>query len=772
MNTNTKQHPLPFRREWSLRDYLALVIRGRWTIVVTFVVAFGASILYSVLAERVYRSTASVRIDMRQLQSTVFRESNNPLNNLNIIQNELQILRSNSLADAAAKKLLEKKFIDGENQVPMLIVEASKDRPGQGEFASQQEVASRVKGALDFEPVRDSDVIKIIASSGSAREAALIANVYAEAYLQRNVYGTRTKSRTFREFLESQLKEKQAALGKSEESVRNYMEKKGVVSLDEESRKVIEQLSQLEAQRDAVDISIQALSRTISSYQEQMSQQEQNVAKVMGEANDPYIRVMQAQLAQLEVQRDITVAQNPDFVGKEVYNTKLNEIDGQIQALKAKLKKRTDEFLINLLPGDNANSGTESNPASYLKQVKQKMLEAQIELQSLQARKEALGTAVKEYDRQFENLPRKNMEFARLQREKGSTEKLYLTIEEKYNEANINEQGELGYIDIFDAAVPPPYPASPRVGLNLLLGFVSGLSLGFLIVFAREQMQDTMRTPEDVKRKGFVVLTTVGVMKEPRRRFDGNAKALIGKKKIEPRLVMLTSPMSPESESYRQVRTSLNLARGEASAKVILVTSPEPGEGKTTTASNLAISFAQAGRSVLLVDADLRQPTVHSMFDLKINPGLSEILSGYSIREKVEQESSVAGLRIVTSGPIPANPVEYLDSEGMKRFMDDARRHYDVVILDSPPVLAVTDTVVLSAYASATILVISSGSTGGPVLDRCREMLEVAGTRIVGVVINNFDAAKAYGLHGRTGYGYYGYGKRPLSTKVNPTSTS
>jgi len=746
------------RPEINLQEYLGVLYRGRWIILGVFAAVFGAVFAYTQLADRTYQATASVKIDTKLMRSTVLGgESASYAPMLNVTQNELEVLKSNAVVDDVAKRLIERKFFDEDKKTLLDIVRFIDPASGQGTMGRQEDVVTRLRGAVEFEPVRESDVIKITATSKNPKEAAILANLYSEAYAERNVIASRSKTKSFREFLESQVKGKQQSLRKTEDDLRTYMEQKGVVSLDDESRKIVEQLSQLEAQRDAVEISIQALERTLTSYSEQVSQQEQNVAKVMGEANDPYIRQLQDQVAQLEVQRDITVSQNPDFVGREVFNARLNEIEVQIQALKAKLKKRTDDFLANLLPGAESGSG-QNDPASYLRSIKQKMLQSQIELQSLKARKQALVQAIQDYNRQFEHLPRKNMDFARLQREKMSTEKLYLLIDEKYNEANIAEQSQLGYVEIFDRAVPPSKPSSPKVPQMLLLGIVGGFGLGVVLAFVRDRLNMRVRTPEDLKKHGFHVLTWVKDMKEDLRILGKNGRFASDGKSIDSHLIMASNPMAPTAESYRQLRTGLIHLAGSSAPKTVLVTSPEPGEGKTTTLCNLAIAFAQSGRKVLLVDGDLRRPTINRVFDLALNPGLSEILDRSVMYERAIQETVVANLHVVTSGRIPKNPAEHLGSATMGKFLEDMRKDYDVIFMDSPPALAVTDASVLSSYAEVVIVVVSAGTTSIGALERTAEVLETVGAKVAGVVLNNFNLIKAYGFpHNRASYGNYGY---------------
>jgi capsular exopolysaccharide synthesis family protein len=607
-----------------------------------------------------------------------------------------------------------------------------------------------------------------LAKSKNALEAALIANTFAEAYRDRNIYMSRTKSRSFREFLQDQAGERKKVLEETETSLQGYMEKQNIVSLDDESKKVIDQLSSLEATRDAADISLRQLQNTLAQYQEQLPQQETNVARLMGEANDPYIRRLQEEIAKLEVEKDVTVAQNPSSVGREVLNEKVKEIDGRINALRSKLQSRTDEFLQSLTPSQGGGS---QDAAGYLKSVKSKIIETQIEVQALEAKRRALDDVIRQYEVQFGRIPSKSVALARLQRARLSNEKLYLMVEEKFNEANIQEKSNIGYVEIVEPAAPPASPSSPKVLVNIALGVVLGLGLGLLGAFVREYIDVRVQSPEDLKRRGFNPLATIKNIDRELARL--NARRTIGGPDhagLDKHLITLSFPFSSVAESYRQIRTNLQFARQGEPVRTIVVTSALPGEGKSTTIANLALSFAQTGKKVLLVDADLRRPTLDGLFKLKREPGLSDYLAGKTQFDSVVRMTRIENLDLVECGAIHGNPSELLGTKRMKEFIDHAKSLYEIILLDSSPILAVTDPAVTSTSVDGVIIVASAGKTRMKEMEESRDMMEAVGGQLLGIVLNNFDVSKAYGLSYRSGgtYGYaYTYGSERLP-KVNP----
>lgn len=755
--------------ERAFKDYLATIFRGKWVVLGALAAGVGLAALATSLMDPVYQSSCQVLLNTRELQSSLFIESVRPVRGENITQNEMSILQSKTLAESVAARVLRVKFIPGTKTL-LPVVRSTYDDAAPDSVANQGWVAGQVISVIDFEPIRESDVIRITARSPIPSEAALIANMYAEAYRDRNIYLSRSKSRSFREFLEEQAAERRRQLEVTEDTLKGYMEKQGIVSLDDESKKIIDQLAALEATRDAATVQLRQEQNTLQAYQEQLPQQETNVARVMGEASDPYIRLLQEQLAKLEVQRDMVIAQNPSAVGREIVNETTREIDAQISALRLKLQKRTDDFLRTLTPSQSGGAG---DAAGYLKAVKQQIIEKQIEVQALAEKKKAVESVIAQYEVQFNRIPRKNLDLARLQRSRATNEKVYLMIEEKFNEANITEQSNVGYVEIIEPASVPRRPSSPKPLLNIVLGVVLALIVGIGIVFTREYFDVRIRAPEDLKRRGLQTLASVARMNGLAAAHDGQDGKAPQPGHNDPRLVTLHLPFSPVAESFRQLRTNLSFSRAGSPAGILLITSATPGEGKSTTATNLAIAYAQSGKRVLLVDGDLRKPSLAEVFGAKHKPGFTDILRRSAALEEVAQRTPVEKLFLLSSGSTPGNAGELLSADLLREFLVEARSAYDVVVFDSSPLLAVSDPSVLATFADAILLVVSAGKTRVQEIEQSQDILNNVGIKITGVILNNFDARLAYGFvykKDKMNY-YYGYGTRKAGQKSNGTPT-
>ncbi|MGA9117522.1 MAG: polysaccharide biosynthesis tyrosine autokinase [Bacteroidota bacterium] len=754
-NTQQQGHHRPHGPERSVQDYIGILIRGKWIVVGSFATILVLSFVYTKLVTPVYKASATVLIDQRlpPVPVSLDAPSRAILQN---VKNEMEVLLSRSVADSVAVRLMERRYVDTLDYEIIPVLYSAYEPEGKRELASLGEVSGNLMGMVDFDPLRETDVIRITASSENPREAALVANTYAQVYHDRNIYTSRARSRALREFLENQVRDKRKGLDESEGAMQDYMENQGIVSLDDESRKVIEQLSALEANRDAVDIELISRARKLASYREQFPQQEADVARVMGGANDQYIRGLQEEIARLEVQRDVTIAQNPQASGQEIYNDRLKEIDTQIAALKVNLQARTDEF-IERLPASRA-ADTRSDPAGYLRQLKQDIAETEIEMQSLRAKKQALNDVIRGYNAQFERIPKKSIQFARLQRAKLSNEKLYLLVESKYSEAAISERSEFGYVTVMDPAYVPTAPASPKMILNLLLGAFLGLGLGIGVVFVRELLDVRIQTPEDFKKKGYQMLAAVMEMEEELKEISPDDERNRFAREIDPHLLTLLLPFSPIAESYRLLRTAVSFPREGNPPRILVVTSPNPSEGKSTTVANLAVTFAQSGKKTLLVDCDLRKPNIHNLFRIQTKPGLNELLFRTGAHELAVQAGVIKNLDVICAGSISPNPSEVLGSQELRSLLDQARREYDMILLDASPVLAATDATVLSTIVDGAVIVTSAGITRMADIERAVEHIEGVGGKVAGYVLNRLDLRRAYGIpYGRKGYGYYGY---------------
>ncbi len=308
------------------------------------------------------------------------------------------------------------------------------------------------------------------------------------------------------------------------------------------------------------------------------------------------------------------------------------------------------------------------------------------------------------------------------------------------NELQIAQAKESSNLVPVESALIPQRPISPRVRTNTLLAPAVGAMLAVGIIFLVEYMDDTVKTPDDVTQE--TGLSTIGAI----AKFDHDEDVMGS------RLITKNTPRDPVSEAYRVIRTNLSFSTVDDDLNNMLVTSSAPSEGKSTTAANLAIVMAQTGKHVILVDADLRRPVQHKIFDLSNNRGLTTaILDTEANIDEHINDSGISNLRIMTSGPIPPNPSELLSSQRMEQLLDMLREHSDFVIFDTPPVLTVTDSSILATKVGGTLLVVDTGNTRRSTLAQAYELLNNSGGHVYGVLLNRLKPSR------RGYYNYYYY---------------
>ncbi len=339
----------------------------------------------------------------------------------------------------------------------------------------------------------------------------------------------------------------------------------------------------------------------------------------------------------------------------------------------------------------------------------------------------------------------KEIKYNMLQREVDTNRQIYKSLLESIGETEITGGLKMTNISIIDKAIVPEYPVRPRKKLNLLIALFIGIMGGSGLAFLFESIDQSVRTPEDIKNHvDLPVLASIALPKDS------------ADEKNVPEFISLKDPRSTISESYRSLRTSVMFTAVEHKRNTLLFTSSGPKEGKTTTAINIAIVMAQAGEKTLLIDADLRKPRVGKTFDIREKEGLTELLAGDKTIEEVVHKTDIENLTVVVCGAIPPNPSELLGSKKMDNLLKELEEKHDRIIIDTAPVLAVTDSVVLSSKVDGTIVVVKAGDTNRNAVLKTKEILQsVHSSNLIGVVLNMVNTTKS----GSHYYYYHYYGK-------------
>jgi tyrosine-protein kinase Etk/Wzc len=731
-NNNFNDYDIENSNQNTFKDYILLIRNNLTPVIIIILISFAIALIYAVTAKNIYKSQTELKVSKPGgdiLQSPLMPEFSD-FGSDRFIANEIEILKSYNLRERVAKALVDS-FNNSKNKKDFSLIFKQQFSGSTNELLTVPKIASSLKNTVSIEQKRGLDIVDISVESPSPTEAALIANIYAKQYRYFNLEINRNQLTFVKNFLDKQRKEKRQELNDAEEILRSYQERGGIIALDQQAQTLIQQLSQFEAQKSAAKIELMASDEVLRQYKEELKRQDPKLAEYLESlTSETYITALQNEISQLQINKDLALAKVEPGID---ITAKIKEYDKRIKDLKVKL----DEKVKVLKAGILASSPEE------VKALSQKIIEEEIKNGSLRTSQTGLADVVKKYEEKFNKLPKTSLDLARFQRNRESLEKLYTLVEERFQEAVINEQSQPGNVLIIDDARVPDAPAKPNRVLIVIVGFILGTGLAFGYVFIKNYFDNTIKTPEDIEKKNVNVLAWIP-------RIDNLETNDTGKFDF----IVATKPDSVPAEAFRSLRTRVQFSRPDKeSLKTILVTSSTPQEGKTTVAINLAGSFALSNKKTLIVDCDLRRPRLHQILERNKQPGLIDHLVGEFELDQIIYPAKIKGLSIITSGTIPPNPAEMLDSKQMEKFLAEVRNRFDYIILDAPPIVAVTDAEILAKKVDGSILVVSADTTENDVFERAIQLIKHDYSVLIGSVLNNFNDKPGYGSYYK--YHYY-----------------
>ncbi|MBW6504968.1 polysaccharide biosynthesis tyrosine autokinase [bacterium] len=554
---------------------------------------------------------------------------------------------------------------------------------------------------------KKTNVIKVTYNDTSPVMANAVVNTLVQAYLEQTLsFRTEEASNTVK-FVENQLKGTRDALDQSEKNLQMYKSTSGMIKLDSEAEELVRKLSEIEKERASV-----VLQRNQVEFALEAQKKARRGGGVYSPAafkDDPLIGTMAAKLTELEMQRRALVAENTER------HPLVKAVQGQIDQLQRKIQSTFETARLNL-----------TKQEATLKQQ------------------------IAQYEEKLGKLPEAERTQARLMRFSKVNADIYTFLLQKHEEARIAKASTISNINIVDPAIVPDKPVKPQKGMNLLLGLLGGLILGSGAAFFKDYLDDTIKDEEEAKRAlAWPMLATIPTI-------EGAAKD-----SGPVNLVVQTNPKSSPAEAFRGLRTAIHFSSLKRDCKVVMITSSFPGEGKTTIAANLALTFAQSGNRVLVVDCDLRRPGLHKVFGHSRNPGVTEVLAGDVPLAQALHATGIENIALLSAGTIPPNPAELLCSDRMRELLAGLRASYDMVILDAPPVIPVTDAPLLTALTDLVVVVVEAGRIPANAARRMKELLQSVQAPVAGFVLNDRTAlfSDTYGYYGKGYYGrrYYGY---------------
>lgn len=712
----------------NLLHYWHILLKWRWVIAGCAVLGLAAGFVVTMLTTPIYRASTTLQIDHEPAKIVAVESQQAPdgYGSDEFYQTQYGLLKSRSLAERVVANLnlaYDEDFMDQAGSMAK-SPEPEADTPAAPRTAADRAArASRAAGlimnGLSVEPVQRSRLVKVSYDSPNPRIAAKIANAVAENFINQNLERRYEASSYARKFLESRLSQIREKLEESERQLVAYAASNQLVSLSPEATittgdgdaAAAAPRSLAETDLASINSSLaQAISARIQAEQRWRQAEltpDMSLPEVLGNSTVLALQGQRSTLA-AEYQQNLRTYK-PDYPTMVDIKARIDAIDKQItaqaQAIKGSLKNQYEVAL---------------------------------------RQEQSLAAAVQQSKGQVLDQRSRSIQYNIIQREVDTNRSLYDGLLQRYKEIGVAGGIGTNNVAVVDRANPPGGAIKPQPLKNLVMFCGLGFLAGALLAFLLEQFDVSIKTPDEIEK--VLNLPLLGAIPVGAR--DVSSYRAIG------------DPKSVLSEAYYSVRTSLKFSTPDGVPHVLLITSAGPGEGKTTSALAVATTFARIGLRVLLIDGDLRDPSLHKILARDNGVGLSNLLAGGPELTPALQPTDQLNLTFLACGPLPPNPSELLGSEKMRAFLDAARSHFDLVVIDGPPVLGLADAPLLSSMVNGTAFIVEAGRTKREVAKAAIKRLRLVDSHLVGVVLTKFDMKKAGYRYGHAyGYGYgYGYG--------------
>lgn len=693
--------------------------RRKWTVILVPLCTVILVVLASLKMTPIYRATGRIAISKENDDSLGIDNESKASNSVESaswdlgseLDTQARILQSDTLALRVIHDLrLDKNPVFANPGRSLFGLGAVRELDP---VAAEAALLKKFQKSLLVSKIPRTRVINIGFESSDPKLAAATVNALSALYVEQNFKAKFESTVQASDWLSRQLSDLQLKVESSQAALVRYQKEKGILGIDEKQNITTAKLNEINAQltqAQADRIARQA------SYELTQSGKLDELPELSGN-----VLIQQLRQSESDISKDYAEANTlfgPSYPKVTQLRNQLNQIHADIDAETQRIAARIRNDYV-----------------------------------TAQNREDLLRRALEDQKVDANQLNESAIEYDQLKREADTNRQLYDSLLEKLKEASVVAGLHSSNVRVIDAARQPAKPDRPDIPLNLAMGFLLGAVGGVAGAFLLEAADNKVRTPEQMEQAA--ALPTLGIVPElpEQLRATGETAALLGPNAPQDSAAMIsyTRPKSQIAESYRALRTSILLASLGGQPKVIVLTSGLPQEGKTTTSINTAIVLAQNGKRVLLVDADLRRPSVHRALRMRNLQGVSTVISSGEAVEGSIVPSLIPNLDVLPAGPVPPHPAELVGSNQMRQLLQQLRSRYDHIVIDTPPVLSVTDAVMLSVQADVVVLVVRSGILTKHALRRTRQMLQQVGARVLGLVVNAFDykASDTY-------YYYYG----------------
>ncbi len=679
--------------ELSLNDIFSILWRRKWIIMLSTLLTIAIALLFTLSAKPTYRANATIQIERKGPEVVSFGKTESfagEVDTLNdpFFRTRYETLKSRTLLAKVIADTNLRASLTGENDKPSAIKEFLGLTKKRAVSRAPVDLPALLLQRLLVQPIDKTHLVEIYYEGRSPQEAKDVVSALVNHFIKSQI-DSRSETGDFaKEFLNKQVDDASKRLRESEEKLVAYSNEKGILGIDENQTRHVTKLNQLNSSLVQAEV---ALSAAESQYR-----QMQRNGSPLNSLNNPVIVNLKARLVGLEGEyQEKLKLFKPSYPDMQRLNRQIIDIKRKLRAETGAIKNAT-------------NSGLK---AAYL---------------AAKSQERRLRAELSRFNRKLKSLQNSGVDYNKLKREVESNARLYKSLLQRVEEVNIASSVNTSSIKIVDPAVAPVKKYRPRPALNIIIGLISGFLLGLGLAFLREALDQTVRSTEDLQR--ITGLPVLGLIPKPKRI-----------KAKEMPMAAALKPNAPFAEAYRVLSANVRFTLGNQHGKALLVTSSLPNEGKTTTACNMACAYAQMGMKVLLIDADLRKPSIASKLKIYNKRGLGNFLTGEEDLLSVTQQiQAVSGLYVITSGSSSDDIIRMISSEKMRFLVSQAEQKFDFVIIDSPPVGTFADTLLLSSLVSSTLIVADEGKLK---IDKIRhtimQLMRIKSTSVGFLLINS-----------------------------------
>jgi polysaccharide biosynthesis transport protein len=700
--------------ESAIGEYIRILIKRKWLVLGCLATIFSVVAIASLKMTPIYEAAGTIAIN--KPDTNLFQ--NSPTFSLDYfdpteLETEVKILQSDLLALQVVRLLnLDRRPEFGGKSMASNSADLAPD-PLQVDPARASAMIGGFKGGLRVELSPNSRIIEVHYRSPDRELAANAVNTLMQTYVENNFKARFESTMQASDWLQKQLVDMQMKVETSQELLVRYQKEHEILGADEKTNIITSKLEELNKELTSAEserMDKEAIYRMVESGNADSiaaSAAGLDNGAGGGTSSSGLLESLRSKQVELNLQAaELNTQFGPQYWKLVQINNQLKEIDAQMQReMKKIVSKVRGEYMTSL------------------------------------QRENMLRQALEKQKQEANQLNESAIQYNLLKRDAETYRTLYEGLLQKLKEAGVSAGLRSNNFRIIDAARAPMGPIEPNIPRNLLFGFVLGTATGVGLAFLLEGLDNTIRTTDQAQMiSGLAPLGMIPLGSKSAREGPNPKRLVIATSKEAVELVTQVRPQSQMAESYRALRTSLLLSSLGSPPKVIMVTSALPQEGKTTTSINCAVVLAQKGVRVLLIDADLRRPSIHKTLGMGPRSGLSNVLTGSTTLEQAITRTAVLpNLYVLPAGTPPPNPAELLASPNMRDVLEKLRDQYDHIVVDTPPSLSVTDAVVLSPRADAVVLVIRSGKTTKQALRRSRDILAQVNAKVVGVLLNAVD---------------------------------